>query len=81
MKLSESMLPKPIIWRLMIPLSVILFFIVLTSGIVLFKQHKKSLNTQLELMNDRMSDAFISEIKNLAESLEFALIAISSACW
>lgn len=79
MKLSESMLPKPIIWRLMIPLSVILFFIVLTSGIVLFKQHKKSLNTQLELMNDRMSDAFISEIKNLAESLEFALIAISSA--
>ncbi len=71
-------LPKPVLWRLFIPISTLIVLMIASASTVFFLQHKTRLNDQLELMSERFEDAYHAEVNDLAESLELALIPIAS---
>jgi PAS domain S-box-containing protein len=77
-KLSNPILPKPILWRLLLPFSILLFLIIASASQVIYLQHQTRLKDQLGMMSDRVADAFRAEVADLAESLQFALIPIAS---
>lgn len=77
-KVDAQALPKPILWRLMLPLSAIIFLMIALGGAIIYRQNKLLLDYRIRQNAERISAAFHAEVEDLAEGMNLALFSISS---
>lgn len=69
---------KPVLWRLMLPLSIIIIILVGGGRSVLVYHQKIRLEEQLSFYKERISSAFNAEVLDLANGISMTLLTISN---
>jgi PAS domain S-box-containing protein len=76
-QVNGDITPKPILWRLMIPIAIIIFSLISIGVYIFLHQLKQRVGDKIRLENEKVQYAFREEVGDVVENLSMMLIVIA----